>query len=132
MAGGMHGRGRCAWQGGMHGRGFHAWQWGMHGGACVTGGNVCGRGGMHGGACVTGGNVCGRGGMCGRGGGMHGRRDGHCSRRHTSYWNAFLLPIYFKYKLWNVHYYNDRIHSVIGLHEESQPPKINQTCHFHS
>ena len=25
------------------------------------------------------------------GGGVHGRRDGHCSGRYASYWNAFLL-----------------------------------------
>ena len=24
-------------------------------------------------------------------GGMRGRRDGHCSGRYASYWNAFLL-----------------------------------------
>ena len=24
-------------------------------------------------------------------GGVHGRRDGHCSGRYASYWNAFLL-----------------------------------------
>ena len=52
------------------------------------------------GVCVAGG-VHGRG-MHGRGdvqgrqvhvwqGGMRGRRDGHCSRRYASYWNAFLL-----------------------------------------
>ena len=40
--------------------GGHAWQGGMHGR----------------GSCLTGG-VC-------------GRRDGHCSGRHASYWNAFL------------------------------------------
>ena len=26
-----------------------------------------------------------------RGGGMRGRRDGHCNGRYASYWNAFLL-----------------------------------------
>ena len=74
----------CAWQGvfvagGMYGKG-HAWQ---------RGEGVQGRG-MH-----------GRWGMCVRG--MHdrghawqevymcGRRDGHCSRRYASYWNAFLF-----------------------------------------
>ena len=41
--------------------------------------------GMHGrGVCVA-------GGMHGRRGSMHGRRDGHCSGRYASYWNAFLL-----------------------------------------
>ena len=29
-------------------------------------------------------------GVCG-GGGMRGRRDGHCSGRYASYWNAFFL-----------------------------------------
>ena len=26
-------------------------------------------------------------------GGMRGRRDGHCSGRYASYWNAFLLGV---------------------------------------
>ena len=69
-------------------------------GACVAG-SMCGRGGggdewqgdMHGMGCVW------QGGMHGRGhvwwghawlGGMCGRRDGHCSGRYASYWNAFL------------------------------------------
>ena len=52
-------------------------------------------GGMHGGACMVEGE---RGrehawqGVHGRGG-MHGRRDGHCSGWYASYWNAF-----YKYK----------------------------------
>ena len=84
MAGVMHDRGMCM-AGGMH-VGGHAWQVG-----CVWQGSMCGReacvaGAMHGrGACMTGGvhgqEVC----MAG------GRRDGHCSGRYTSYWNAFLL-----------------------------------------
>ena len=41
------------------------------------------------------GGMCGRGvhdrGRNGTGGGVHGRRDGHCNRRYASYWNAFLL-----------------------------------------
>ena len=45
----------------------HAWQ-----GACVA----RGRRAWQVGACVA--------------GGMRGRRDGHCSRRYASYWNAFL------------------------------------------
>ena len=45
--------------------GGHAWQE-----ACVVGG------GMHG------------------GGGMRGRRDGHCNGRYASYLNAFLLNLY--------------------------------------
>ena len=54
----------------------------------------CSRGG--GGACVVGG--CVARGMCGsgrvwRGGGVRGRRDGHCSGQYASYWNAFLLGI---------------------------------------
>ena len=62
-------------------------------------GGVRGRGSMHGrgvymvgGACMVVG--CVLGGMCDRGpcmaGGMGGRRDGHCSGRYASYWNAFL------------------------------------------
>ena len=46
------------------------------------------------GACVAGG-VCMAGGMHGRvvcmAEGVHGRRDGHCSGRYASYWNAFLF-----------------------------------------
>ena len=44
---------------------------------------------VHGkGACVAGVGGC----MAGaRGGGMRARRDGHCSGRNTSNWNAFLL-----------------------------------------
>ena len=45
---------------------------------------------MHGkGACVAGGGGCMAG--TGGGGGMRARRDGHCSGRNTSNWNAFLL-----------------------------------------
>ena len=58
--GGMHGRGRCAWQG-----------------ACMVGGVA---GGMHGRGCMIGGGVAGRacvaGGMCGRG--VHGREHAWC------------------------------------------------------
>ena len=55
----------------------HAWQ---RGGACVVKGRrLCIPGGMHGrGACVA-------------VGGMHGRRDGHCSGRYASYGNVFLF-----------------------------------------
>ena len=79
--------GGCVWQGGVCGRG-----------ACMAGG-VHGKGGMHGrgcawqGVCMAGG-VHGKGGMHGKGaciaGGIHGRRDGNCSGRYASYWNAFL------------------------------------------
>ena len=59
------------------------------------------------GGCVVGGGVF----MAGGGGHMHGRehacrRDGHCSGRYASYWNAFLsciiselLAIHFGFKL---------------------------------
>ena len=47
--------------GGMHGGGDHAWRGGMHGG-----GHVWQRG-------------------------VRSRRDGHCSGRYASYWNAFLF-----------------------------------------
>ena len=63
------------WQrvGGVHGKGGHAWQRACMG---VTGG-------MHGmGVCVAG--ACMAGGVC-------RKRDGHCSGRYASYWNAFLL-----------------------------------------
>ena len=74
--------------------GVHAWP-----GACVAGGNAWW------GACVAGGHACpggvhGRAGVCVAGGmhgwgegGTHGRRDGHCSGWHASYWNAFLLNV---------------------------------------
>ena len=29
-------------------------------------------------------------------GGMHGRRDGHCSGQYASYWNAFLFIFVFQ------------------------------------
>ena len=39
--------------------------------------------------------MCGRGdawrGHAWLGGGLHGKRDGHCSGRYASYWNAFLF-----------------------------------------
>ena len=60
--------------------GGHAWWWG----ACVAAG-VHGRG-MHGGG----------GHVWQEGGGMHGRRHGHCSGRYASYWNAFL---YIRFKI---------------------------------
>ena len=67
MVKGVCGEGRHACQRGMHDREgvWHrgAWQW------CVHGSGVCMAGGIH-----------GRGGVCvAGGGGMHGRRDGHCS-----------------------------------------------------
>ena len=89
-AGGMHGRGD------MHGRGYvwhaggmqsgvHAWQRG----ACIAKWGHAWRRGM-----------CCRGhawwGACMAGGSVRGRRDGHCSRRYASYWNAFMLIIIFK------------------------------------
>ena len=58
----------------VHGRG-HVW-WG----ACMAGG-MCGKGGVHGrGACMAGG-VCGKGACIA--GGMHDRRDIHCSGRYA-------------------------------------------------
>ena len=79
-----------AWQGGGH-----AWQGDMH------------DGGMHGrGVCIVGGHVWqwdmpdkehAWWGACVVED-MHSRRDGHCSGRYASYWNAFLLTleVYFK------------------------------------
>ena len=40
---------------------------------------------------VHGGGRAWRSGVCMAGGGLRGRRDGHCSGRYASYWNAFLL-----------------------------------------
>ena len=75
--GGMHGRGACMAGGSMHvGGGGYAWQghvW--HGGHAWQGG-VFGR------VCVA--------------GDVLGRRDGHCSSRHASYWNAFLFKMNLK------------------------------------
>ena len=78
MAGGVCGRvvcmvGMCVaeghgWWGCVHGRGC-VWQVGMHGRGCV----------WQGGACMA--------------GGIRGKRDGHCSRRYASYWNAFLFVL---------------------------------------
>ena len=68
--------------GGMHHRGTY-----MAGGMC------CG-GGMHGGgACMAGEHTWQGACVMGvhGGGGVHGRRDGHCSGRYASYWNAFLF-----------------------------------------
>ena len=97
MAGGMRGRGCMVGAyvaGGMHGRGMHGI------GACVAGGmhgrGSCGGGGRgHAwqGACKVGwyawqGHAWQ--GECMAGGGVHGRRDGHCSGRYASSWNVFL------------------------------------------
>ena len=46
-------------------------------GGCAWHGGVHGRGCAWQVACVV--------------GGVHGRRDGHCSRRYASYWNELLL-----------------------------------------
>ena len=45
------------------------------------------------GACVAEGGMHSRGDMRGRGGSICGRRDGNCSGRYASYWNAFLFVI---------------------------------------
>ena len=69
------------------------------GGMCGGGACMCGRG-----SCVT--EECAWQGVCHKGhtwqgacmvggyawqGGARDRRDGHCSGRYASYWNAFLL-----------------------------------------
>ena len=54
------------------GEGGRAWQGSMRG-ACTTGGRAWQ------GACIA--------------GDMRGRRDGHCSGRYASYWNALLLSM---------------------------------------
>ena len=74
-SGGMCGRGvhsgGHAWQGG------HVW-WGHVGqGEVHVGGYAWQRGHVWHWACMA--------------GGMRGRRDGHCSGRYASYWNAFLF-----------------------------------------
>ena len=84
---GMHGRG-CVWQGECMAGGT-VWQ-----GACVAKrhawqGGMCGsRGNAWQGVCMAG--ACVAGGLH-DGGGIHGRRYGHCSRWYASYWNVFLL-----------------------------------------
>ena len=101
--GGKHG------EGGMHCKGGHAWWSGWKGsymakgvcvvkGACMAGGHVwqgvCMAEGecMAERACMAGSMWWGMhgGGISGRAC-MHGRRDDHCSRWYTSYWNAFLF-----------------------------------------
>ena len=67
MMGGM-----CGWGSAWPGGGGSAWPGGMYGGGtCVVG------------ACMAGGHAWQ--------GDMHSRRDGHCSGRYASYWNAFLF-----------------------------------------
>ena len=65
---------------------------------CVK--NSVHREGMHGrgGLCVVKGGMCGKGGACmAKGEGIvRGRRDGLCSGRYASYWNAFLFPFRFR------------------------------------
>ena len=41
----------------------------------------------------------GMGRGCAWQGGVLGRRDGHCSGRYTSYWNAFLFIIFIHYEV---------------------------------
>ena len=81
----------------VHGRGGHTWWGGMCAWGCMAGGDMRG-----GGTCVVGHawqeGMCGGGDMHGRGcawqgGGMRGRKDGHCSGQYPSYWNAFLLAL---------------------------------------
>ena len=118
VAGGVCGGGACV-AGGVHGRG-HVWQgvrtyvarghvwWGAfayyfkiststewhaifqckHSEQLKV--NLINGGGMHDRGHVWQG-VCG-GGAC-MAGGVRGTRDGHCSRRYASYWNAFLFQI---------------------------------------
>ena len=69
--------------GAMCGRGGHAWQ-----GVCMAGG-MYSRAGMHGRGCAW------QGGIGGRDVDGSSRRDGHCSGRYASYWNAFLLLLLF-------------------------------------
>ena len=121
VKGGMCGNGgACVAMMGTHGKG-HAWQGGVHGRECVwQGGGVHGtkvcmvKGGMNDegsvcvakGACVAKEGACIVKGPCVAGAcvagacmaeGMRGRRDGHCSGRYASYWNAFLFSFNFKF-----------------------------------
>ena len=80
-------------------------------------------------ACMAGGlawqGVCMAGGMHGRGtcvaGGVRARRDGHCSGRYVSFWNAFLLlvfnaSVFSRHPLWSVMFFvTIRTPSVRGL-----------------
>ena len=77
----MPGRGHAWWG--------HAWQEARVGGNGSRG--VHGRG-THGRGHAWKGGKHGEEGMC-------GRRDGHCSGRYASYWNAFLFLhlVYLKY-----------------------------------
>ena len=68
------GGGACMAKGGVHGKEGCVWQR-----------RACMAGGMHGG-----GRHVRQGGVWHRGI-MRGRRDGYCSGRYASYWNAFLL-----------------------------------------
>ena len=93
--GGMHGEGGHACQGGVHGKGGGGAVCGEEEGVCMVKGVFVVKGGgghmwQKGGVCGKG-DMHGRGGTCVAGGGMHGRRDGHCSGRYASYWNAFLF-----------------------------------------
>ena len=98
-------------KGGTCGKGGHVWQrWHAWQGACVVGGHAW-QGG------VSGGGMAGR--ACVAGGG-HGRRDGHCSRRYASYWNAFLSHIllfswHFNLQYFLLHkcfYYNTKLNII--------------------
>ena len=122
----------CAWLGGsmcdqgacMAGdlcAGGHAWP-----GAC-GGWGECVVGGMHAqGVCMAGQGcvcvcvcVCVAGGHAWLGGGMHGRRDGHCSGWYASYWNAFLLNVCEQISLTFA-----IIHSLNGLPDTSGKSRI--------
>ena len=115
--GGVCGKGgRCAWWTGCVWQGGYVTKGGLHGegGMCGKEGHVWWRG-----ACVAkkgGGHewwgdmhVGGHGWqrhawqgvawcwLCMAGGGMRGRRDGHCRGRYASYWNAFLFSFSFRF-----------------------------------
>ena len=86
MAGDMHGK-RCAWQGG------HVWQ-----GVCIAQEHAWQGGMCDGGACMA--------------GGMHGRRNSHCSGQYTSCWNVFLLFLLFTMKFRQGNVFTPVCHSV--------------------
>ena len=96
VKGGMCGKGDIHGKGGMHGKGVMCGRGHTWGGMC--GGGMHGKGDMHGRGHAWQGHewqgLCMAGGMHG-GEGRHGRRDGHCSGRYASYWNAFLFNLVF-------------------------------------
>ena len=88
----------------MRGKGGRAWQ-----GACMVGG-VFGEG-----ACAAGG--CAWRGVC-MARGMRCRRDGNCSGRNASYWNASLFFFYLRHisrNLWPAQIFRRKLKAVFTI-----------------